>query len=404
MSEWVEYSLEDVAEITSSKRIFYADYVDYGIPFYRSKEIIELYNRSEISNSLYISEQKYLEIKEKYGVPVIGDILLTSVGTLGIPYLVNNSNEFYFKDGNLTWIRKINKNIVLPDFIYCLLNSPLGKNKLDEITIGSTQAALTIAGLKKIKISVPNLSEQLEIVNVIQSISKKIELLHRQNKTLESMAEMLFRQWFVEEVDDSWILSSIGEVFDIKGGATPSTKESLFWNGNINWTSPRDLSGAKSIYLLSTERQITELGLSKISSGLLPNNTLLMSSRAPVGYLAITDIELAINQGYIAILEHENFGCEYMYLWCKVNMDIIKNSANGSVFQEISKASFKKIPFLIPDDERVKSFNKQGKILFKKIKSNTKNIQTLEKLRDTLLPKLMSGEVRVNYTPEEIKQ
>ncbi|MEY0243668.1 restriction endonuclease subunit S, partial [Providencia rettgeri] len=224
MSEWVEYSLEDVAEITSSKRIFYADYVDYGIPFYRSKEIIELYNRSEISNSLYISEQKYLEIKEKYGVPVIGDILLTSVGTLGIPYLVNNSNEFYFKDGNLTWIRKINKNIVLPDFIYCLLNSPLGKNKLDEITIGSTQAALTIAGLKKIKISVPNLSEQLEIVHVIQSISKKIELLHRQNKTLESMAETLFRQWFADDSNGSGKEVELHEIIEFNPKGTVANR------------------------------------------------------------------------------------------------------------------------------------------------------------------------------------
>ena len=154
--------------------------------------------------------------------------------------------------------------------------------------------------------------------------------------------------------------------------------------------------------MFSTERTITELGLTKVSSGLLPVGTLLMSSRAPIGYLALTDIEVAVNQGYIAILKHDLYSNEFMYLWCKANMELIKNSGNGSVFQEISKASFRELPFVCPPESLLKRFNGYCINWFSKIKLNAKQIQTLENLRDTLLPKLMSGEVRVQYQTEEV--
>lgn len=403
MSEWVEYSLEDVAEITSSKRIFYADYVDYGIPFYRSKEIIELYNRSEISNSLYISEQKYLEIKEKYGVPVIGDILLTSVGTLGIPYLVNNSNEFYFKDGNLTWIRKINKNIVLPDFIYCLLNSPLGKNKLDEITIGSTQAALTIAGLKKIKISVPNLSEQLEIVNVIQSISKKIELLHRQNKTLESMAETLFRQWFVEEAQDDWEEKTLADFGMVVCGKTPSKKKSEYYGSDIPFLKIPDMHGR--VFISSTEDNLSLLGAESQLNKLLPEGSLCVSCIATVGLVCITSKPMQTNQQINSIIPKSSKYLYFLFLLMKsMNDELHSLASGGTTTLNLNTGNFSKIKICVPPKEDIFSFNQSVYDFFEKIKSNTNQIQTLENLRDTLLPKLMSGEVRVNYTPEEIKQ
>ena len=147
--------------------------------------------------------------------------------------------------------------------------------------------------------------------------------------------------------------------------------------------------------MFDTERKITEAGLAKISSGLLPKRTLLMSSRAPIGYLAITDIEVAINQGYIAIPEHQTYSNEFMYLWCQLNMDTIENAGNGSVFQEISKSSFKDLIFFVPDENTLAKFDAFVKPTFAKIKSNTQQIQTLKSQRDTLLPKLISGEVRL---------
>lgn len=246
-------------------------------------------------------------------------------------------------------------------------------------------------------IKYPEIDEQRAIATVLSNLDDKIDLLHRQNATLEAMAEALFRQRFVVEAKEEWEKKTIGDVVEIKGGSTPSTKNIAYWDGNISWTSPKDLTGKKSIFIFSTERTISVDGLAQISSGLLPKGTLLLSSRAPIGYLAITDIELAINQGYIAILNNPSISSYYMYLWCKYNMEEIKAAGNGSVFQEISKSIFRKLYFLLPPKDILYKFNEFIESYFLKIRSNQMQIITLETLRDTLLPKLMSGEVRVDF-------
>ena len=139
------------------------------------------------------------------------------------------------------------------------------------------------------------------------------------------MAQTLFRQWFVEEADEGWEVKKLGDTLTIKGGTTPSTKESKYWNGNINWTTPKDLSNHNSIFLFDTERKITPQGLEKINSGLLPVGTVLLSSRAPIGYLAISNLPLSINQGYIAILCDNILSNYFVYLWCSNNIEVIKN-------------------------------------------------------------------------------
>lgn len=262
---------------------------------------------------------------------------------------------------------------------------------------GSAVPILNKSDFSNITIEVPTMPEQCAIATVLSSLDDKIDLLHRQNTTLEAMAEALFRQWFVVEAKKEWEEKTIGDVVEIKGGSTPSTKNLTYWDGNISWTSPKDLTNKKSIFLSSTERTISASGLAQISSGLLPKGTLLLSSRAPIGYLAITDIELAINQGYIAILNNNHVSNYYMYLWCKYNMDEIKAAGNGSVFQEISKSLFRQLHFLLPSEGILSDFNIIITSYFSKIRSNQVQIQTLEKLRDTLLPKLMSGEVRVDF-------
>ncbi len=141
------------------------------------------------------------------------------------------------------------------------------KTKLLELknnSAGSATKFLTLSILRDIQIPLPPLPEQKAIASVLSSLDDKIDLLHRQNKTLEAMAETLFRQWFIEEAKEDWEEKAIGEIFTIKGGGTPSTKEPSYWDGGIAWTSPRDLSTATSIYMFSTERTITEAGLAKV--------------------------------------------------------------------------------------------------------------------------------------------
>ena len=197
MSDWKEYKLDELVEITSSKRIMRSEYQENGIPFFRSKEIIELNSGNEITTELFISKERFLEIKNKFGTPSYGDILLTSVGTLGVPYFVNYKEEFYFKDGNLTWFRKFN-NILRSKYLYYWFSSPVGRKALKEITIGSTQPALTITGLKSLTIHLPTLEEQDYIIEILDHLSSKIHLNTQINQTLEQIAQALFKSWFVD--------------------------------------------------------------------------------------------------------------------------------------------------------------------------------------------------------------
>lgn len=264
-----------------------------------------------------------------------------------------------------------------------------------QFNTGSAVPSLNRNHIHELDVIIPPLPEQKAIASVLSSLDDKIDLLHHQNATLEKMAETLFRQWFVVEAKEEWEIGILDNVISVKGGTTPSTKESSFWDGDIYWSTPRDLSKHTSVFLFETERKITKDGLSQISSGILPRGTVLLSSRAPIGYLCITEIPVAINQGYIAIICDKLVSNYFIYLWCKNNMDEIQNSGNGSVFQEISKGVFRQLSISIPSQNLLNDFDKEVEAIFLKIKSNQQQIRTLTSLRDTLLPKLMNGEVQV---------
>jgi type I restriction enzyme S subunit len=185
------------------------------------------------------------------------------------------------------------------------------------------------------------------------------------------------------------------EVVEIRGGTTPSTQNSDFWDWDISWTSPKDLSNSKSMFLLQTECKITIEWLKQIGSWLLPIWTLLLSSRAPIWYLSLTNIDVAINQGYIAFLEWNIFSNRFMYLWLKSNMQSVINASNGSTFLEISKSSFRLIDCVIPQRNILIEFDWVIKPIFEKILSNLLQIQSLSRTRDELLARLMNGEVKV---------
>lgn len=277
---------------------------------------------------------------------------------------------------------------------------------------------------------VPDLKEQERIADVGESLDDRITLLRETNATLEAIAQALFKSWFVdfdpvrakaegrqpegmdaataalfpdsfEEselglVPKGWTVMPIGEAVECVGGGTPDTKNEAYWQPEeFSWSSPKDLSGQQSPVLLSTERKLSAQGLAKVSSGLLPSGTLLMSSRAPIGYLAIAPIELAVNQGYIAMLPGGRLPVLYLLFWCRMNMEVIKGRANGSTFMEISKKAFRPIPALVPSAEVLAAFEQVVGPLFERLVANERQAQTLTQLRDTLLPRLISGQLRL---------
>lgn len=301
---------------------------------------------------------------------------------------------------------------------------------------GSRTPILNKSGFEKVEIECPPLSEQKAIAAVLGVLDDKIELNRRMNATLEAMARALFQSWFVDfdpvrakldgrqpvgldgaaaalfpaafqdspagHVPTSWTVEPVGEVVVCVGGATPSTAESKYWEGGTyHWTTPKDFSllQAQAPVLIDTERRITSAGVAKISSGLLPTGTLLMSSRAPVGYLAISAIPVAINQGFIAMKCNERASHYFMLNWCQSNMAEIEGRATGTTFAEISKQNFRPIPVVLPPKELMAAFTEKVAPLYARITANLYESRTLATLRDTLLPKLLSGQLTVNTTP-----
>lgn len=391
MSEWVEYKLTELGTLKRGKskhRPRYAFHLYGGIyPFIQTGDVK--------------SARKYItSFEQTYSEAGLQQSKLWPKGTLCITIAANIAEvaildfEACFPDSILGFIP--NKELANNDFIYYTLC--YHKKSLQEQAIGSVQDNLNATSFENFAFAIPPLQEQKAIASVLSSLDDKIDLLHRQNQTLEAMAETLFRQWFVEEAGEDWEEVKLGELLVLKGGTTPSTEKPEYWDGKVNWSTPKDLTSNNGPFIFQTERKITELGLQKISSGLLPIGTLLLSSRAPIGYLAITQIPLAINQGYIAIQGIRPITNTFMYFWCKANMETIENAGNGSVFQEISKSTFKELTLKVPSIIKLEQFEKAIEGYMDKIKNNCIQIQTLTTLRDTLLPKLMSGEVRVKIS------
>ena len=178
-----KYIINDICDVGSSKRIYLSEYQDSGIPFYRGKEIIEKDSNKEISNELFISQERYNEIKEKFGVPKKGDILMTAVGTIGISWYINEE-DFYFKDGNLIWFKNFKKDIVNSRYLYYIFKSKIFSEIIKNISIGSTQKAITIEQVKKIELEFPKIEIQNKIVKILDNISNKIKLNNKINNNL----------------------------------------------------------------------------------------------------------------------------------------------------------------------------------------------------------------------------
>lgn len=388
MSEWKEYRFSDFVEINPT----------VSLPTNESISFVEMKDLNESQRYCYSSSERSTRSGSKFKNHDTLFARITPCLENGkicqVKGLKNNvglgSTEFFVFRGK--------EGISDSDFVFYLSRTDdVRSHAVINLDGTSGRQRVPKACFDDLIINVPSsIAEQKSIASVLSSLDDKIDLLHRQNDTLENMAETLFRQWFVEEEKEEWEEGTLDDILTVKGGTTPSTKEPAYWNGSIHWTSPRDITNLNGIYLFDTERKITELGLSKISSGLLPKGTLLMSSRAPVGVLAFCEIPVAINQGYIAILDNKGYSKEFIYLWLKANIDVVHSFSNGSTFMEISKSAFKTLQLQIPPKQVLTDFQLIVKPLFQKIKSNQTQIQTLTALRDTLLPKLMSGEVRVS--------
>jgi type I restriction enzyme S subunit len=316
-------------------------------------------------------------------------------------------------------------------FMFYLFKTKDFQNYIVSTAQGSAnQASITLKDIFGFRFPLPPLAEQRAIAHILSTLDDKIELNRRMNETLEAMARAIFESWFVgfdpvrakaegrdpdlpKEIADlfpdcfedselgempvGWYIRSIGDLADVVGGSTPSTSKIEFWEGSRHpWATPKDLASLKSPVLLDTERSITDAGLAQISSGLLPAGTVLLSSRAPIGYLAIAEVPVAINQGFIAMKPRNGVSSLFLLLWASFAHEDILSRANGSTFLEISKSNFRPIPVACPTKHILAAFDLLVRPLYHRILTNERESRTLTTLRDLLLAKLISGELRVN--------
>lgn len=406
--EWKEVTLGDLCEISSSKRIFAKEYQSDGVPFYRGKEIIAKQKGNAISNELFISRNRYEEIKARYGVPQQRELLLTSVGTLGVPYVIKEE-EFYFKDGNLTWFRHFNGLDV--EYLYYWFLSPYGKNEINTKAIGSTQKALTIDSLSKFDIKIPaNLDDQRRIASILSSLDRKIELNNKINADLEEMAQAIFKNWFVDfepfkdgkfvdselgMIPEGWKVGRLDEIADVVGGSTPSkAKPEYYTQKGIAWLTPKDLSNHPAVYTSRGEIDITKEGYNSTSTKLMPKGTILFTSRAPIGYISIAQNDICTNQGFKSLVPKKAGTC-FLYCFLKYVTPEIENKSTGSTFKEASGSLMKPLKVIMPEQKVFEDFETIVSPLFARIESLEKESSRLSLLRDTLLPRLMSGELEV---------
>ena len=409
MEEWKEYKLGDLCSISSSKRIFANEYQLSGIPFYRGKEIIEKQKGEPITNELYISEDRFNEIKEKYGTPQNGDMLLTSVGTLGIPYIVKDE-EFYFKDGNLTWFynfRGIN-NV----YLYYWFLSPVAQYLINAKAIGSTQKALTIDTLKKFDILLPPIEVQNQIVSILKSLDDKIEANRRINENLEQQAQALFKSWFVDfepfkdqpfveselgMIPHGWKVQEVQEVFDINIGKTPPRKESEWFsesNEDNVWVSIADM-GSCGAFISDSSEYLTDEAVRRFNVQMVEKDSILLSFKLTVGRVAIADTRLTTNEAIARFILPKKFYREFLYLYLK-QYKYGNLGSTSSIATAVNSKTIKGMRLLIPNVELIESFSKNTRPLFEQIRTIQQESRRLAELRDALLPRLMSGELKVN--------
>ncbi|MFC5713836.1 restriction endonuclease subunit S [Thalassorhabdus alkalitolerans] len=404
--------IREICEVSSSKRIFMKDYVEEGTPFYRSKEIIKKHNGQEISDKLYISNEKFNEIKGKFGAPSHGDILLTSVGTIGVPYIVADGEEFYFKDGNLTWFKNFSSE-VSNKYIYYWLQSPNGKREIDKQIIGSTQKALTIQSIKEMEIEIPPLEIQLKVVEILDNVTSKIELNLKMNYTLEEMAMILYKHWFINfslfqdedfveseigMIPEGWEVVSVSEFSNIIGGGTPKTSIEEYWGGEYPWISVKDLN---SPVIMQTEKTVTEKGIKNSSTKLLPAFSTVISARGTIGNISMVGKEMTMNQSCYAFSSPDGFDT-FTFLSIKKSINNLIKQSHGSVFNTITKSTVNSLKFPY-EPNHIRSFEEKVKPFYQLIRSNIVENYNLDQLKDYLLPKLLSGEVDLCEADERVE-
>lgn len=395
MSEWKEYAINEIVEkicvgFVGPCQKYYCDY-SKGVPMIRTTNLTE--------QGIAFTDLKYVTLefhqKNKKSQLIKGDILVARHGDNGKACMYLSNKEANCLNAVILRpdIKKIN-----PKFFLYQFNSPFYRATISSMSSGSVQDVINTKQIAKMLISLPDRKAQDEIAEVLSSLDDKIDLLHRQNKTLEQLAETLFRQWFEEEAEEDWEKDSLGNLFDIGIGRTPPRKEHHWFTTNpsdIKWVSIKDM-GVSGIFIDTVSEYLTQEAVEQFNIPVIPQNTVMLSFKMTIGRLSISTENMLSNEAIAHFKQKEgsNLYPEFLYLYLKTfrweNL-----GSTSSIVEAINSQMIKDMVLVVPEEGKLKAFKELMKPYFDKIKVNQTQIRTLTQLRDTLLPKLMSGEVRV---------
>lgn len=387
MSEWKEYKIKDItSRITSggTPKSSEASYYDGTIPWLNTKEI----NFNRITKTeRYITKEGLNNSSAKW-IPK-GSVIVAMYGA--------TAAKVAYSQIDLTTNQACCNLIIDEDkansqFVYYYIQSSY--EELLNLACGAAQQNLSVGVIGDFQISLPPLDEQKRIASILSSLDDKIDLLNRENATLEAMAETLFRQWFIEEAKEDWEEKSLSDCIMLIGGGTPKTSESNYWNGNICWLSGGDIANNHKGFVLETEKSITDEGLNNSSAKLLSENAMVVSARGTIGKYCLLSKPMAFSQSNYGIMPKYDNCFYFTYLLIAYYIDELQSAAYGSVFDTITTKTFEGVNAALPQDkEYIIEFEKLVEPYFSKMKNNALQIQSLVKTRDLLLSKLMSNEI-----------
>ena len=409
--EWKEVRLGNVCEIYG--RIGFRGYTNNDLVDTPKEGAISLSPKNIINGELNLEQCTYIKWDKYYESPEIminpNEIVITKTGSsVGRTTFVRRVVHPMTLNPQLVVLKNISENA---EFLSYYIKSALFQSVLKSIVVGSAIPTLSQKNLANLMINVPKeFEDQRRIASILSSLDRKIELNNKINADLEEMAQAIFKNWFVDfepfkngkfvdselgMIPEGWKVGRLDEIADVVGGSTPSkAKPEYYTQKGIAWLTPKDLSNHPAVYTSKGEIDITEEGYNSTSTKLMPKGTILFTSRAPIGYISIAQNDICTNQGFKSLVPKKAGTC-FLYCFLKYVTPEIENKSTGSTFKEASGALMKSLQVIMPDQKVFEEFEEIVSPLFARIESLEKENSRLSLLRDTLLPRLMSGELEV---------
>ena len=362
-----------------------------GVPVIKVNNLITgLKSVNDLDTTSAETAAKYTRTKLKGG-----ELIVSVVGTIGKTAIAPAS----FAGCNLVRATAL---IDIPDqwlsyWVKYYIDSPAGQAYINQNLNTTVQPTLNIKSLVEMPIPFFDELNMKKAVEFLKTIDDSITNNNRINDNLQQQAYAYFLRLFVDNADPSWRIGTIADLGTVVGGGTPSkAKPEYYTEDGIAWITPKDLSFDKSKFIAHGENDITELGYRNSSATMMPAGTVLFSSRAPIGYIAIASNEVTTNQGFKSVVPHPEIGTPFVYYFLLHNLPLIESKASGSTFREISGSVMKSVEAVIPDGDTVAKFNDFCRPVFEMQEKLEQENRKLAAMRDSLLPRLISGEIDVS--------